>query len=199
MFDIQVKCDLLTNDLGLCRALIQLLSQGRPVSAGALARASGRPREEVLAVIGASSNVELDAQGRIVGAGLSLRPTAHRLLLGDRSLYAWCALDALMYLPLLGLAAQVESLCAATGSAIRMQVSTGGMRDVTPTTAVVSVVRPDGILDVRQGFCNHVHFFRSSDAAQPWVAQRRSAPMLSIEEASLLGKQLVTVRAGTAD
>ncbi len=46
-------------------------------------------------------NVERDQQGRVVGfSGLTLRPTAHSLRVGDRQLYAWCAWDTL-FLPAL--------------------------------------------------------------------------------------------------
>lgn len=70
----------------LCRTLLRLLAQGQPVSAEVLAETSGRSREDVLSVVHASSNVELDGQGRIVGAGLSLRPTPHRLSVDGRRL-----------------------------------------------------------------------------------------------------------------
>lgn len=185
------QCDLLTNDLGLCRALIGMLAQGAPVSAEALAQAAGREPEDVVTVISASGNVELDAQGRIVGAGLSLRPTQHRILLDGRVLYAWCALDALMYPPLLEMDVEVESPCAASGAAVRARVSPRGVSDVTPTQAVVSIVRPEGALAVRQGFCNDVHFFRSAQAAGSWLEAHPQAQLLPVAEAYALGRRLV--------
>jgi alkylmercury lyase len=123
------QCDLLANDIGLCRTLIRLLAQGKPVSSEVLAQASGRSQEDVLAVIHGSSNVELDGEGRIVGAGLSLQPTPHRLSVNGRLLYAWCALDALMYPALLDADVQVESLCAVSGAPVRARVSAHGVHD----------------------------------------------------------------------
>lgn len=189
------QCDVLANDLGLCRALIRLLAQGQPVSADVLAQASGRAREDVLAVIHASSNVELDGQGRIVGAGLSLQPTPHRLSVDGRRLYAWCALDALMYPPLLDTVVQVESPCAATGEPVRLRISTADVEVVTPAEAVVSVVKPVDTLGVRQGFCNDVHFFRSAQSAIPWLKQHSGALLLSVTEAYHLGRLMTNAPA----
>lgn len=186
------QCDLLANDIGLCRTLIRLLAQGNPVSSEGLAQASGRSQEDVLSVIQASSNVELDGQGHIVGAGLSFRPTPHRLLLANGSvLYAWCALDALMYPPFLGMTAQVDSPCSGTGDTVQVRLSTIAVEEVVPAEAVVSIVTPDGALGVRQGFCNDVHFFLSAQAAAPWREQHPSAQLLSVSDAYLLGKELV--------
>ena len=189
------QCDLLANDLGLFRTLIRLLSHGQPVSAAELAQASGRAREDVLSLIQASSNVELDDAGRIVGAGLSLRPTPHRLVADGRQLYAWCALDALMYPPLLGMVVQVESPCAATGEPVRLRISTADVEVVTPAEAVVSVVKPVDTLGVRQGFCNDVHFFRSAQTAIPWLKQHSGALLLSVTEAYHLGRLMTNAPA----
>jgi alkylmercury lyase len=184
-------CDLVNNDLGLCRTLIRLLAKGQPVSADALAQASDRSRGDVLSVIRTNKNVELDDRGYIVGAGLSLRPTPHRLLLADgRTLYAWCALDALMYPPFLDMTVRVESPCFATGTLVEARVFVGGVETVVPPEAVVSIVMPDGEYGVRQGFCNHVHFFRSAQAAMPWSGQHPSALLLSVSDAYLLGREL---------
>ena len=185
------QCDLLSNDIGLCRTVIRLLAQGQPVSADALAQAAGRAREDVLAVIQGNYNVELDARGHIIGAGLSLRPTPHRLAVEGRMLYAWCALDALMYPPLLDMVVQVESPCAATERLVRVQVSTHGVQDVAPADAVVSVVKPDAAPGVRQAFCSHVHFFRSAQAAAPWLQAHPHGYLLSVGEAFRLGQRLI--------
>lgn len=193
------QCDLLTKDLGLCRTLIRLLASGQPVSPEALAEASGDSRRNVLAAIQASTNVELDGQGRIVGAGLSLVPTPYRLRVDGRLLYAWCALDALMYPPFLGMTATVESPCAATGVPIRLRVSSSGVDDVTPPQAVVSVAIPDSTCDVRQGFCHHIHFFRSAEDAERWPDRRPDLLLLSVAEAYDLGKQLTGMAGGQVD
>lgn len=185
------SCDLMANDLGLCRTLIQLLAQGQPVTARALAAASGRPQKQVVEVIRASGSIELDDLGRIVGAGLSLQPTPHRLAQGNRVLYAWCALDALMYPSLLNLEFEITSSCAATGQPVQMRVSAGGVRDVLPATAMVSLIQPNNYLGVRQAFCNHVHFFYSAPAARPWMKAHSGAKLLSVEEAYLLGRRLM--------
>lgn len=185
------SCDLLQNDPGLCRTLIRLLAEGQPVPMAALARAAGRSVADVAALVRASGDVEVNAQGRVVGAGLTLRTTPHRLQIADRTLYTWCALDALMYPPLLDRTVRVTSPCAASGAPVHLTVTAAGPQDVTPAEAVVSIVTPDGSRGVRQGFCSDVHFFRSAGEAQPWLEQHPGARLLSVAEAYELGRQLV--------
>lgn len=183
--------DLLQNDPELCRTLMRLLAEGQPVPMAALARAAGRSVADVAALVRASGDVEVNAHGHIVGAGLTLRPTPHRLQIADRTLYTWCALDALMYPPLLDRTVRVTSPCAASGAPVRLTVTAAGPQDVTPAEAVVSIVTPDGSKGIRQGFCNDVHFFRSPTDAHPWLDQRPDAQLLSVVETYELGRQLV--------
>jgi alkylmercury lyase len=60
-------------------------------------------------------DLETDEQGRIVGSGLTLRPTPHRFALDGRQLYTWCALDTLIFPVVLGQGATVESPCHGAG------------------------------------------------------------------------------------
>jgi alkylmercury lyase len=50
-------------------------------------------------------DTEFDAQGQIVGWGLTLLPTPHRFVLPERPLFTWCAFDTVLFPPLL----QVEA------------------------------------------------------------------------------------------
>ncbi|HEX6383243.1 MAG TPA: organomercurial lyase MerB [Anaerolineae bacterium] len=178
------------NRMALCRVIIPLLAEGRPVSPEDVATAAGSPLDEITAVINQHMNVEYDEDGRIAGAGLTLRPTRHKVLVDGRTLYTWCALDALMYLPLLERPVQVESLCAATATPVRMTVTPQGVEDLDTPTAVMSVLKPQKGSSVRQAFCNHVNFFRSAEVAAPWLAQQHEALILPVNDAYELGKQL---------
>ncbi len=90
----------------------------------------------------ATMGVQVDEQGNIVGAALTARQTAHRVQVGGKQLYAWCALDTLFIPGLLDEEAEVESLCAVSGETIRVTVGPDGVRAVSPAEAVVSVVLP---------------------------------------------------------
>lgn len=182
------------NDLGcaaLRQPLLQLLAQGEPVSVATLAGAVGQPPFEVAQAIEQNMNVEYDEAGNIVAAALSLQPTPHKVEIDGRILYTWCALDALMYLPLLERPVRIESPGAVTGQPIRMTVTPQGVENIQPETAVVSIVKPKPGLWIRDAFCNDVHFFSSPETAASWLAQHPKAMIISVEEAFILGQQLL--------
>ncbi len=92
----------------------------------------------------ARMGVQLDEQGNVVGAALTARQTAHRVRVGGKELYAWCALDTLFIPGLLGEEAEVSSTCPGSGEPVRITVTPDGVRDFSPADAVVSVVLPNG-------------------------------------------------------
>lgn len=175
----------------LCRTLIPLLAQGQPVSVAQVAAAVSWSEDEVAVTLNQHMNIEYDQDGRIVGAGLTLRPTPHQLKVDGRTLYAWCALDVLMYTPLLGRPVLAESPCPATGVPVRMAVGPQQVDNIEPGTAVVSMLMPQAGPGIRQAFCNHVNFFSSWEAAASWLAEHPEASILSIQEAYTLGQQLL--------
>ena len=73
--------------------LLRLLADGQPVEPGDLAAAAGFSLDELQRRLAAVPDTEYDDHGRIVGQGLTLRPTRHRFTVAGRELYTWCALD----------------------------------------------------------------------------------------------------------
>jgi alkylmercury lyase len=96
-----------------------------------------------------------------------------------------------MYLPLLEQPVRVESPGAVTGHLVRMTVTPQGVENVQPETAVVSVVKPKPDLWIRDAFCNDVHFFSSPETAETWLTQHPEATIIPVEEAFILGQQLL--------
>ena len=90
----------------------------------------------------ATMGVQIDEQGRVVGAALTARKTAHRVEVGGKELYAWCALDTLFIPGLLGEEAEIESRCPVSGEVVRVSATPDGVEDFSPADAVVSVVLP---------------------------------------------------------
>jgi alkylmercury lyase len=178
----------------LFRHLILLLAEGQPISPERIAGVLGRPREEAVAVLRQLPSLEWDEAGNIVGAGLTLRPTPHRFEIDGRTLFTWCALDALMFPGLIGQTVQVESPCAATGAPVRVTVTPEGVTQVEPPEAVVSLVAPEASPDVRRAFCDYVNFFRSAEAAGEWLASHPGATTLPVAEAYALGRRLAEAR-----
>jgi alkylmercury lyase len=128
--------------------------------------------------------VERDDGGRLLGFGLTLRPTAHRFTApGGTTLYGWCATDALMAPVLLGQAGVVESTCPATGTPIRVETTPEAVLRVDPPEAVVSEVRPEHkVRDVRAAICRLGHLFRSREAAAPWLAAYPEGQLNSVAD-----------------
>src|SRR5258708_26478391 len=101
--------------------------------------------------------------------------------------YTWCALDALTYPALLRLRAGVESSCPVSGTPVTLSVTPTGVHDLTPPSAVVSVViseQGSSCDGDRGSFCNRNLFFRSRRDALVWQASSPRAPLLSVADAS---------------
>src|SRR3712207_4961292 len=78
--------------LELVAPTLDLLARGKPASPEEIAAASGKSPEEVRAALDQFPSAEWDGQGRVVGAGLTLRSSPHRFELEGHTLFAWCAL-----------------------------------------------------------------------------------------------------------
>lgn len=172
--------------------LLRLLAQGEPVSLDTLAAAHGQPVQDVRRALAVSPDIEYDEQDRIVGAGLTLRPTPHRFEIDGRVLYTWCAMDTLVYPRLVERSARVTSPCQATGTPVRLTVGDTTVTDIDPPEAVISLVTPDDLTSVRTAFCNHVHFFARAEVARPWLNEHPGASVLPIAEAYDLARDLTT-------
>jgi alkylmercury lyase len=169
----------------------RLLADGEPVALERLAAASGRAVEEVDAALGEQVSAERDDQGRLVGLGLTLRPTTHRFMIGGRTLFAWCASDALMFPVILGRPSVIESTCPRTGQAIRIELTPDTVERVNPPDAVMSVVRPIGVTDVRSSVCQHGHFFSSPAAAIRWADEHPDGEVYAVRDAFRLDRDVI--------
>jgi alkylmercury lyase len=167
---------------------LALLARGKPASPEEIAAASAKSPEEVRAALDRFPSAEWDEQGRVVGLGLTLQLTPHRLGLEDRTLFAWCALDTLLFPILLGRPASIESPCRGTGELVHIEVTSVGIEVVEPTAAVVSIVAARDLANFRRVSCNNAHFFSSPEAASRWLEKHPEATILSVENAYRLGR-----------
>lgn len=166
---------------------IVLLARGEPVSPEEIAAATGKPPEEIRAALESWPSVEWDEQGRVIGSGVTLRPTPHRFEVESRTLFTWCALDTLMFPVILGRPASIESPCRGTGELVHIEVTPMGIRAVDPPSAVVSVIELQDLDSLRSVFCENVHFFVSPEAVSRWLEKHPQATVLPVEEAFRLG------------
>lgn len=181
----------------LFRPLLELLAQGQPVTADQLAHAAGATAEEVRDALATMPDTEYDEQGRILGSGLTLRPTPHQFEINGVALYTWCALDTLIFPAILGRTAHVTSPCHSTGQPVHLTIGTDGITSAQPATAVVSIVTPDAPASIRAAFCNHVHFFANPEAAQPWLGEHPSGSIVPVADAYQLGRPLAQALLGS--
>lgn len=165
-------------------AVVRMLAQGRPVPLTDLAWACGRSVDEVRKALRSQPGTDWDDEGRLLGFGLTLRPTAHRFTVDGGTLYGWCAADTLYFALILGKEAVVESTCPESKSPIRIRLTPAGVIDVDPPGTVVSrLADPNAIGDIRSNLCDEGLFFASAAAAASWLAAHPSGSLTTVEGA----------------
>lgn len=182
-------------------ALYRELARGAPVTLQALADRIEVSSDEVACRLESWPAVRRDELQRIIGYwGLTIVPTRHRMRVGERDLYGWCAWDTLFLPALLGVRAHVHSICRATGAPVRLAVGPDALEAPVPADLALSFVLPEpGAMrrDVVASFCSHVHFFCSAELAGACRELPSSAFVLSLDEAFEAGRLRNGGRYGT--
>jgi len=154
-----------------------------PVTVEQTAAAGGWSPDEVRGELARHLGLDWDEHGRLVGFVLTPRRTPHRFTFGDRTVYAFCASDALLFPVLLERPGVIESTCPATGRPIRVEVPPDTATSTAPAQAVVSRIRPDhAVADLRAEICSLGDFFSSPEAATDWLAHNPHGTVVPIAE-----------------
>lgn len=179
--------------------VLSSIASGRPISAQAFAQQTGQTarQSDVLFRKMRLSGADFDEQGRLIGNALTLRPTQNLLEVNGEKLYAWCALDTLFLPGLIGETARVVSLSPASGKAIRLTISPGGVEEFSPNSAVLSVVVPGVSRACEPGqaggadgaACSSMHFFISRQEAEDYLGPHSDVSLLTVDEASELAQR----------
>jgi alkylmercury lyase len=185
------------------RFVVQLLgrvAEGQPVTlAEAQALASRLEVSPDVADKVIQQMCERDNAGNIIGlVGLSQNSYGHKFQVNGQRLSTWCALDALFLPMLLQQTAEVNDQCPVTKTPISLTITPDGVATYQPDSAVVSAVTPQvqaadlsSVREIWMTFCNHIHFFRSRDAAQQWFSGKsQEFQILSVEDGFTLGRIL---------
>ncbi len=174
--------------------LYRMLAEGEPVALKDVVDSLAMPVGRVKEVVGNWPGVFYDDDGGIIGYwGLATTKTGHEFKVDGKTLYTWCAWDALFIPELLGKVAKVESTCPTTKETIHLTVTPNGVEDIEPKETVVSFLIPDeqkANENVVASFCHFVHFFSSEDAAAKWIASHPGTFAMSLDEAFELGKKI---------
>lgn len=178
----------------IATTIYRLLATGIPVSWDRLVERLGIDIALVDETLDKWPAVYYDEEGQIVGFwGLAIPKMAHQFEVNGKTLYAWCAWDALFIPELIQGTARVVSKCAETGDELRLTVGPDGILKTEPEGIHVSLpVAPDEqemLDDVITNFCHLVYFFRSEDAGKRWNAGRPDTFIVPVTEAFELGKR----------
>lgn len=158
------------------------LATGQPVEPERLAALAGVPLEQTISIL-QEQGVDWEPSGKrlIGGLGLTWIPTSHRFEVQGNTLWAWCAVDALVFPVVIGAPARIQSPCATTGDPITIDVTPTEVQRVEPTDTVVSISIPSvGIADIRGSMCNHTNFYRSAEVAPKWATEDPDGRLLSV-------------------
>lgn len=176
------------------RAAIGLLANGTPVTAAALAEATGVAPAEARAYIEKMSagGVEIE-DGSIVGNALTLRPTAHHFRVRGHDLFTWCGFDALFLPILIGEPAEVRSTCPVTGTEIRLAIQPDGeVIDPSPATMVVGIVGKQVTSCCSAGptspICTQMPFFASREAGERWLVDHPGVAIADLDDAGEIAR-----------
>ena len=200
-------CDLDEAEQLVALALYRELRRGVPVSDNEIAQVQSRDAHDVSALLqtpALDSLIYRDDDGLIVGfGGLAVVPMNHRFRVNGRTLYTWCAWDALFLVDVLNVRAEIESTCPQTGTAIHVTVSRAGVERIEPKEAVISFLFPDAPLFEQSAgqtiasFCHYVHFLASPEVAEQWTAKHEGTFALSVDDGFRLGRMHNDTRFGT--
>ena len=174
-------------DLRVTITTMQALAKGHPISPAQLADIWEMPFDQVRAILEQAEKngqVEIDGQGNLVGAMLSLNSTNHKVIMDGKHLFAWCAYDAIYASGVVGKPAQISSKDPVTGEMIRVSLTPKGVEQVEPESVVVSVVGPkeDSRAGPESSRCTQMLFFRSRESAELWRQNRVGVYILTMEE-----------------
>ena len=183
-------------DTQVLKHAFPLLAEGRPVPVNRLGQAASATSVSVNRALDAS-RVARDDNGDIVEVfGVTLRPTLHRVELGQTALFTCCALVAHVLPRLFGRQLAVRSEDPVTGDIVRFAITPAGVSQVEPETAVASMIATDKS-DVQENaplhFCRHVHHFRSSKTANTFAAGNASRYVVTLSELDAAAQRVYSV------
>ena len=140
------------------------------------------PTDEMAALVGdaevaaaiqtlaAQDLIVLDGSAtKVVGAyPLTTEVTPHRLRIGDHSLYAMCALDAVSVAPMFATEVRITSHCHVTGEAVHIHMRGADVIDSKPAEVIIGIrwQMPCGV--AAHSMCTEMVFLKDSKTAHQW-------------------------------
>ena len=160
--------------------LLRLLKHGKPVTPKELASAVGL-EAGVAVKLARRLGAEFDADGNIVGWGLTLVPTPHKYRANGHDLYTWCAADTISFPSVLNHTAVIESPDPISGEIVKLTVTPDGIEGLNPSSAVVSWSLESDLDNIRGSFCDLTHYFASRETATQYVKNHPGLVIVSVD------------------
>lgn len=188
----RVPRNALSQEVQLSIATARALAEGHALNVERLSETWGLPLEQTEQIFNAAKgrSIETDQDDQLIGAaGLSLNRTDYELAIRGRTMYAWCAWDALFLPAYLDASATVTSTDPVDGELITVEVSPTSIGRAEPDTTVLTILVPN--LDSPEGLqtgpgtarCSAMHFFTDKATAVKWVGDRTDLVILNPTQA----------------
>lgn len=148
----------------------------------------GRPDDARVTAAGLANRgrAELDETGELVGIhGLTLRPTRHQILRGDRPHHTWCAFDAVGIPAALELDASAHTDCPTCHTPLAVDIRDGAPASTGAVLWLPSAAGTNLLADFCANadlYCSPEHLERRIDTA------RTPGSLIDVSEAAALGR-----------
>ena len=191
----QAMPPLTARQLDLVLAAYRAMLTGKPSQIAAIAADAGWDPAEATNQIAEWPGVYLDEAKRVIGFwGLTVEPiSTHVVTTESGRSWAWCALDPLFILPLLGERGTVAARSGVTGTPVELDVAPNKASRVSPGDEVyVTFLVPSGPFtdDVRLTFCDYVLFFDGKPAADRWTNEHPGTTAMPLGAAAAIGRAM---------
>lgn len=176
----------------------QIATTGKPTSAAKIAKALNMPEDFVQKALDSFAETGLaypmedgSASNMWAISGVAMPGIPHRLTLdspGAPTVYPWCALDNIYFAHMFNQTVRIRSACAQTQQSISFTAHPDGtIEDLSPASAVISVMIPDGPItqDIKGSFCHFINFFADEAAGKAWAEKQSvTVKLLPVAEAA---------------
>ncbi len=176
------------------RDILRRLWEGSPPARGDVVAAAERAGLDAVATLNrfdAEDLVHFDGATSeiLVAYPFSGRPTAHRVRIDGREVYAMCAIDALGMAPMFGEKIAIGSRDPLTGEDIAVELAPHGLGSWRPRESVV-VSGTTGRGESCDCCCPVLNFFASRENAERWLATQPAVrgTVISMDDAIAAGR-----------
>ncbi len=190
----QAMPPLSAKQLDLTFSAYRAMLAGKPTEISTIAEAAGWDPNEAATQLSEWPGVYFDDDKRVIGFwGLTVEPiSTHLVSTQTGSSWAWCALDPLFILPLVGERGTVSARSGVTGTPVELEVTPDAVSRLSPGDEIyVSFLIPKGPFtsDVRLTFCDYVLFFDGKSSAESWTSEHPGTTALPLDDAAAIGRQ----------